>query len=245
MKSTSGSGQGGSRIPFDGTPPGERQPVRLLLVDSLPVVHRGIDFLLTDSADVSLVGSSFDPERGVHLATKLLPDIIVLDLLSRGRRSGTLHVRLDSLRKLRRRAPRARCIVFTSFHPKPVIDMALAEHVAGIYSKIDDVDGLPAVIRFLYENPRETYLSATVEKVRGQRSNGTENDCSSLAQITEREMEVLELVLEGKDTISIANTLGISPRTVGTHRSRILHKANVRSFFELSNSVKELAALGA
>lgn len=242
MITASSSGRGVSRTPSNTIRTRVRQPVRLLLVDPLPVIHRALKSTLAARPDITIVGSSFDHSESASLAARLLPDIIILDLVARGRRSGTLHVRVDVLRKIQRRAPKSRCIVFTSLHTKAVVEMALAEHVGGIFSKLDNIDILPAVILHVHDNREETFLSSTVQRINRQRRD--ESDVSVLARITEREMEILGLVLRGNDTATIAKILGISPRTVGTHRSRILHKTKARSFFELAGSVRQLRVLG-
>ena len=245
IHSTSSSGRGVSRTPSDPETQRVRQPVRLLLVDSLPIVHRGVASVLELRPDMTLVGNSSDHIEAARLAAELQPDMVVLDIVARGRRAGTLHVRLDLAHKIRRKVPRARCLIYTSFHPSQIVEMALAAHVAGVYSKLDSTHDLPSVIRFLHDNPHETHLSRTVQQTVRQRNHTHQKDVAVLSQITERETEILELVLQGKDSVSIAQALGISPRTVGTHRSRILHKTKARSFLELSGFLKRLATLGA
>jgi len=245
VHSTSSSERGVSRTPSEPETQRVRQPVRLLLVDSLPIVHRGIASVLELRSDVALVGNSSDHIEAVNLAATLQPDMVILDIVARGRRSGTVHVRLDVAHKIQRRAPRSRCIIYTSFHPNQIVEMALAEHVAGVYSKLDSTHDLPDVIRFLHDNPHKIYLSRAVQETTSQHIRSRQKGASVLTQITERETEILELVLQGNDSASIARKLGISPRTVGTHRSRILHKTKARSFLELSGALKPLAILRA
>lgn len=245
MFTTSDSGRGVSRTPSNGNePPRVRQPVRLLLVDPLPVVRRGLECVLQQHPDLDLVGSSSDHSLIGHLVEELLPDIVLLDIVARSPRAATPHVRFDLVRKIHRKLPRGRCLLFTAFHPRHLVDMALAERVAGIYSKLDNVDALPDAIRGVADDPHAIRLSPAVEKVRRQRQHAHGEDVAALSQITARESEILELVLRGQDTVTIARNLGISPRTVGTHRSRILRKTKARSFLELAASMERLTALG-
>lgn len=246
MFTTSNSGRGVSRTPSNATkePARVRQPVRLLLVDPLSVVHRGLGCLLGQVPDLELVGSSSDHSQCNRLVGELLPDVVILDLVARSPRSATPHVRFDLVRKVHRKLPRGRCLLFTAFHPRHLVDMALAEKVAGIYSKLDSIDALPDAIRGVAGDPHATYLSPAVQKAYRQRQSTRGEDAVVLSQITARESEILELVLRGQDTVAIARTLGISPRTVGTHRSRILRKTKARSFLELAASMERLTALG-
>jgi DNA-binding NarL/FixJ family response regulator len=223
---------------------GAQKPVRLLLVDSMPVVLRGLEAALQSIPNVELVGAAGDHERVVALTKQLQPNVVLIDILGRNRGSRSMRVQLDVLRKIRRASPNTRCIVFTNFHPKHMVETVLEEGAAGVWSKFDDITLLANALHEIVDNADKKSLSPSIQQVISVRSSSTDREANWLTQLTQRERQILKLVLDGEDSYQIGERLGISPRTVSTHRSRILQKTNARSFFELIGCLRQLEELG-
>jgi DNA-binding NarL/FixJ family response regulator len=222
--------------------PGVQKPVRLLLVDSMPVVLRGLASAAQDTIGIELVGSTGDAERVLPLLKQTRPDVLLLDVLARRPGSRSMRVQTDVVRKIHRLRPETRVIVFTHFHPRHMVDSLLEQGARGVWSKFDDITGLVAALR---QPPGHSsrILSPTVQQVL-QSGEDEQHEADLLAVLTRREREVLKLVLNGEDSYQIGERLGISPRTVSTHRSRILQKTKARSFFELIGCLQQLEELG-
>jgi DNA-binding NarL/FixJ family response regulator len=223
---------------------GAQKPVRLLLVDSMPVVLRGLEAALQSIPNVELVGAAGDHERVVALTKQLQPNVVLIDILGRNRGSRSMRVQLDVLRKIRRASPNTRCIVFTNFHPKHMVKTVLEEGAAGVWSKFDDITLLANALHEIVDNADKKSLSPSIQHVISVQSSSTDREANWLTQLTQRERQILKLVLDGEDSYQIGERLGISPRTVSTHRSRILQKTNARSFFELIGCLRQLEELG-
>ena len=223
---------------------GAQKPVRLLLVDSMPVVLRGLETTMQSTPNVELVGATGDHDRVVALAKQLQPNVILIDVLGRDRGARSMRVQLDVLRKIRRASPNSRCIVFTNFHPKHMVETVLGEGVAGVWSKFDDITMLAKSLHEIIDSADKKTLSPSIQQTVSARGNSTDRDATWLTQLTQRERQILKLVLDGEDSYQIGERLGISPRTVSTHRSRILQKTSARSFFELIGCLRQLEELG-
>jgi DNA-binding NarL/FixJ family response regulator len=209
----------------------------------MPIVLKGIEATVQATPGVTLVGTTGDHERVVTLVKQVQPTFVLIDILGRTRGSRSMRVQVDVLRKIRRVSPETRCIVFTNFHPKHMVETILDQGAAGVWSKFDAVDDLIDQLHTMQQGKSEKILSPTVRQVLSS-DGGSEREASWLAQLTPREREILKHVLGGEDSYQIGERLGISPRTVSTHRSRILQKTNARSFFELIGCLRQLEELG-
>ena len=224
---------------------GAQKPVRLLLVDSIPVVLKGIEAAIKATSDVQLVGKTGDHDRVVALVQQVQPTFVLIDILGRTRGSRSMRVQLEVLRKIRRVSPTTRTIVFTNCHPRHLVETVLDQGAAGVWSKFDDIDDLIEQLLTMQQSTQQKILSpAVLEALKSASDSDSDRQAGWLSQITPRERQVLKLVLEGEDSYKIGERLGISPRTVSTHRSRILQKTNARSFFELIGCLQPLEELG-
>ena len=222
---------------------GAQKPVRLLLVDSMPVVLKGIEATVQTTPNVTLVGKTGDHDQVVTLVKQVQPSFVLIDVLGRTGGSRSMRVQVEVLRKIRRVSPTTRCIVFTNFHPKHMVETVMDQGVAGVWSKFDDVDELVEQLHSMQQSPDMKFFSPSVQEIM---SSGVEKEREAgwLSQLTARERQVLKRVLDGEDSYQIGERLGISPRTVSTHRSRILQKTHARSFFELIGCMRQLEELG-
>lgn len=241
--STGDSGQGDLQDSSAEMSLGGQKPVRLLLVDSMPVVHTALQAALAGSRRMTLAGVTQDHDQVLALVKQTRPDVVILDILGRQSGSRSLRVHTDIVRKAHRIHAATQCVVFTHFHPRHVVETLLEEGALGVWSKFDAVPDLLDAVQKVGASHRPRLLSPTIQDIL-RSDNATEREAGWLALLTTREREVLKLVLEGEDSYRIGERLGISPRTVSTHRSRILQKTAARSFFELIGCLQQLEELG-
>lgn len=240
---TGNSEQGNLQDSSNNSRLGAQKPARLLLVDSMPVVLQGLEAAVQASPHMQLVGRTGDYEHVIALVQQVQPTFVLLDILGRTSGSRSMRVQVELLRKIRRISPSTQCIVFTSFHPRHMVETVLDHGAAGVWSKFDSAADLIEHLESAPSGREQKVLSPLVQDVLHD-DGASEAAPNQLAQLTARERQVLKLVLGGEDSYQIGERLGISPRTVSTHRSRILQKTNARSFFELIGCLQQLEEMG-
>jgi len=191
------------------------------VVDDHDLFRRGLRDLLVEQG-VQVVGEAADGEDGLRLALHTMPDVVVMDL-KLPRLSG-----VEVTRRLAEAAPSIRVVVLTiSAEEDDVMDAVMAG-ARGYLTKDATVQEIAAGVRAAADG--ESLVSARVatyllERLRGR---NTTTPGPTEAKLSERELEILRLVAEGRDNDEIARVLVLSPRTVKNHVSSILAKMGVR-----------------
>jgi two-component system NarL family response regulator len=181
-------------------------PIRLLLVDDHPVFRAGLVSLLKLERDVVVVGQAGSGAAALRMWAHCRPDVCLLDL-SMPDVDG-----IETLRRIRASQPEARVLILTSSESAADADRALAAGACGFVVKNAEHDAILAAIRAIHGGARgiRRGLAAVVE-ARGE-------------NLSPRELEVLRLLRDGCDTIAIAESLGITSRTVKFHVRAIRDK---------------------
>jgi DNA-binding NarL/FixJ family response regulator len=190
-------------------------PIRVLLVDDHAVVREGLRAFLALQEGIEVVGEAGNGEEAVQLASRLAPDVVLLDLVMPAGDG------LSALHRLRVTAPDARVLVLTSYADDSQIFAATAAGAAGYLLKDVDPGELAAGIRAVHAGHPALHPSVAARLMRG---GGVPGGAGTL---TPRERDVLALVVEGLANKQIASRLGIGEKTVKTHMSRVLSKLGV------------------
>jgi RNA polymerase sigma factor (sigma-70 family) len=208
--------------------------VKVVIADDHAVVRQGIRGVLEDVDGLEVVAEAADGDQALALALEREPDVVVLDVTMPGR-SG-----LEVARELRDRGSGVRVLVL-SMHDEPEYVLEAVRAGADGYVLKDVAPAeLRAAVIAVHEG-RE-YFSA---RVTHQLSVGLraeierEQHRSRLDSLTSREREVLIMVAQGMTNRGIAERLGISPRTVETHRERVMAKLRIHSVAGLTRFVVE------
>jgi DNA-binding NarL/FixJ family response regulator len=191
-------------------------PIRLILADDHLVVRQGLKALL-DREGFEMVGQVSDGQEAVALAREVRPDLAVLDFAM------PVLNGLDAARAIAREVPGTRVILLTMHTDDHYVLEALRAGVRGYVVKTQAGADL---VRAIHEVCRGmVYLSPAISQTVVQAYlSKTELPAEPL---TPREREVLQLVTEGKTTKEIAGMLGLSVKTVDTHRSHIMEKLGI------------------
>jgi len=188
---------------------------RVLLADDHRIVRQGLRGLL-EKAGHDVVGEAADGREAVALATKLSPEIAVLDL------SMPLVNGLDATREIRRTVPAIKVILLTMYSDKGYVLQALQAGANGYILKSQAAEDL---IRAINEvSAGKVYLSngmSASELLTSLRKRRTTD------VLTPRERQILKLVGEGKSTKEISKLLEISYKTVDAHRNHIMLKLDI------------------
>ena len=200
--------------------------IRVLLVDDQPLVRMGLRARIASEPGMAVVGEAADGADGVAAARALTPDVVLMDI----RMPGTDG--LDALRALTEDAtlPDVHVVMLTTFELDEYVFAALEAGAAGFLIKDADPDDILRGIRAAAAG--ESLLSPTVTRrviaafAPGRRRPAAPHP--GLAELTERETEVLGLVGAGLNNDEIAARLFISKATARTHISHILLKLGAR-----------------
>ena len=202
--------------------------VKVLLADDHPVVRGGMRNFLEREADFSVVGEAEDGLQAVQLAEKLIPDVIVLDMMMP-------HLNgLEVLNQLSKRLKNTRIIILSMQGADPYVTQALKAGAAGYVLKDSAPDELVKAIRQVLNGQR--YLSPQLNEhlinVFLERVDSELLDPLSL--LTVREREVLQMTVEGLTAHEIGELLSLSARTVETHRQSLMKKLEIKNQVDLT-----------
>jgi DNA-binding NarL/FixJ family response regulator len=202
----------------------EEAPVRVLLVDDHDLFRTGLRNLLEEQG-VEIVGEAADGGHAVRLVRELAPDVVVMDLNMPGV-SG-----VEATRQVTTAAPLTRVVVLTiSDQDADVLDAILAG-ACGYLMKDASIDELMAGIRAasIGESLISSHIAGKVlQRVRAT-SSQPEIEEAIRTELSDREIQVLKLIANGKDNSMIAGELHISPKTVKNHISNILMKLQIEN----------------
>jgi DNA-binding NarL/FixJ family response regulator len=205
-------------------------PLRILVADDHPVVRRGIRALLEGQADWQVCGEAATGREAVEQAKRLDPDIVVLDL-SMPEMNG-----LDATRLIARDAPRTQVLVLTMHRSEELAHQVVRAGAKGYVLKSDADRELVAAVDSLQR--RRSFRSPSLEtpaldgRSGGQGEEGT-GGWGDLTDLTPREREIVQLVAEGRSSKVVAAELGISVKTVESHRTNVMRKLRIRSVSQL------------
>ena len=194
------------------------KPIRVMLVDDHTMVRRGLATFLKIFDDLQLVGEAESGETAIQLCAEVLPDVILMDMALPVMDGAT------ATRAIRQQFPQVQVIVLTSFKEGELIKNALEAGAIGYLLKDVSADELVGAIRAAYAG------RATLSPEAAQALVETSNQPPAPGlTLTEREREVLALMIEGLNNTQIAGRLTVSPSTIKSHVSNILAKLGVAS----------------
>jgi DNA-binding NarL/FixJ family response regulator len=195
----------------------------LLLVDDHSLIRAGVRALVMDLPGYAVVGEANDGSQLLEMVGHLSPDIVLLDISMR--QTGGL----EALQQLKRVHPQSKVLIL-SMHTDPALIMqALESGAHGYLLKDTTATELEHALDALRNNER--YLSPAIAHtvitqalIRNQKHQPEPADSHNL---TARQLEILRLIVRGKSTREIANGLGLSVKTVETHRSQIMKRLQI------------------
>ncbi len=200
---------------------------RILIADDHTLVRQGLKALLDAQPDMQVVGEVGDGRSTIRAAGELTPDVIIMDI-SMPDMNG-----IDATRQLLA-GPRKVKVLGLSMHADPrFVARLLRAGASGYLLKDCAFEELARAIRVVMDG--QVYLSPGIAgSVVQDYLRQTPGDAPPGSPLTDREREVLQLLAEGRSTKQIAATLQLSPKTVETHRRRIMDKLSVYSVAELT-----------
>ena len=195
----------------------------VLLADDHMIVREGLRKLLEIEGDLEVVGEATTGRQAVALAQKLQPDVIIMDI-AMPQLNG-----LEATRQIRQQVPAAKVIILSAHCDDAYVEHVTALGVAGYLIKQTSAHILAAAIRevkkgkVVYDPAISKHLHQRKQDV--QKQNGVSG--TKISRLSSREVEILQLIAEGKANKQMAVDLDISVKTVEKHRDRLMHKLDL------------------
>mgnify|MGYP002404299725 CR=1 FL=1 len=203
--------------------------IDVLLVDDHTVARNGVRLMLGSAPDIRVTGEAENAQQALERVRERRFDVVLADIAMPGGNG------LDLLQALHAERPGLPVLVLSTYAEAIYAVRALKLGAAGYLTKDTSTASLVEAVRKAAYGGK--YVSPSVmERIAGMLGGGRTALHEALSN---RELEVLKMIAEGKSLGRIADTLGLSPKTVTTYRARILDKLGVRSNAELARYAAE------
>lgn len=196
--------------------------ITVIVVDDHSIVRQGVMLYLNLQIDIKVVGEAESGEEGVQLAGDLVPDVVLMDLIMPDGLDG-----VEATRRVKQISPSTQVIVLTSYHDDEHIFPAISAGALSYILKNVKADELATAVRKAARG--EAVLNPKVAARVIKELNGSRLDeVNPYLLLTDRELEVLQLVANGLTNAEIAEKLVVTIKTVRTHVSNILSKLHLK-----------------
>ena len=197
--------------------------IKIMIVDDHPMVRKGLAMFVDGSDGLQLIGEAGNAKDALSLYERKLPDVVLMDMVL-SETSGA-----NIIRRIRQINPEAAIIALTSFGEEKIIKDALQAGVRGFLYKSVGVDELGEAIRQVHMG--RTILDAKASDVMLEIVGASDSlgPASSKADLSQRENDVLQFLIQGLTNKQIATQLDLRPSTVKQYVSNILSKLGVQS----------------
>ena len=201
----------------------------VLIVEDHQMMREALVSILEKHPDIKVVGQAADGREGAAQAAKLKPDVVTLDVAMPNLNG------LDAARQIRRQSASSRIIMLTAYEDDLYIQHALEAGVDGYVAKSSTAETLARAVREVARGMKA--FSPSVKKRLPQyEKNGKEHELHRrrTETLTEREIEVLQLIAEGNANKQTAGKLNISIKTVEKHRQAVMNKLHIHDTASLT-----------
>jgi DNA-binding NarL/FixJ family response regulator len=200
---------------------------RVFLVDDHPIVRRGFQLLLGLERDLSVCGEAESSSQALEKMIQLKPDVAIIDLGLRDS-SG-----LDLIKQVREHLPKLKILVFTMKSERMYAERALRAGANGYITKEEGAEKAIEALRVIMQG--KAYLGAQVAEAMMTRLAGGGQPGEATDLLSDRELEILEMIGSGLGTRQLAERLKVSVKTIESHREHIKTKLQLKKASELVN----------
>lgn len=204
--------------------------IRVYVADPHPIIHKGIKAIFRNSSEVTIVGKGYHFRDMYDFLNTKKVDLVIFELELPGLRN------IHALRKLKDKHPKVRFLIFSTLKAEHYAINSLKFGASGFLSKTSPFKRLKdAVIQLGSEGTVINYATESMM------FTGSEINPETLfEELSDREAQVLRLLIHGKKNIEIAATLHLSEKTVSTYRTRLMKKLDVNNLVEMISKLQHL-----
>jgi DNA-binding NarL/FixJ family response regulator len=202
--------------------------IRIILADDHTIVRDGLSELLRRESDMEVIAYADNGFVAVRLAKELQPDVVIMDVAMPDLNG------IEATHQITRDCPNVKVVALSMYSGRRFVSEMLRAGAAGYLLKDCAFNELAAAIRVVVAG--KAYLSPSISQVLVENyvRNAPQQTNSVWSALTTREREVLQMLAEGRTTKQIAKLMHISPKTVETHRLKLMGKLKMDSIARLT-----------
>ncbi len=199
--------------------------INVMLVDDHDLVRKGIRRLLDDASGIKVVAEAIDGEQAIREVRKKKPDVILMDVSMPGIGG------LEATRKITRSLPDMKIIAVTIHDNEPFPARLLEAGAAGYITKGCAIEEIISAIQSVHQGKQYITPGVAQKLALSFVNHGTK---SVIEELTQREMQVMLMMVRGESNKEISISLCLSPKTTSTYRYRLFEKLGVENNVELT-----------
>ncbi|MHB1081307.1 MAG: response regulator [Prosthecobacter sp.] len=197
--------------------------INVLLAEDHQIVREGLRAMLNLEPDIKVIGEAENGRQAVELVSKVRPDVVVMDIAM------PLLNGMEATRQILQAFPGTKILILSAHSDDAYVAMVMAIGASGYLIKQTAAHVLPEAIRAVHQG--KTYFSPIIAKRRNHQKQKDRDQGElpgkAVPTLSAREMEVLQLIAEGKANKETADELHISVKTVEKHRQSLMDKLNI------------------
>src|SRR5438874_6539722 len=203
--------------------------ITVLLAEDHQIVREGFRSLLKDERDIEVVGEAETGRQAVQLTRKLRPAVVVMDIAM------PLLNGLEATRQIRKECPDTKVLILSAHSDDAYVEQVANLGASGFLLKQTSSESLAVAIREVQKG--KTFFSAAISRrvqVRAQSAAARGASKTNGNRLSSREIEVLQMIAEGKPNKQVAAELGVTFKTVDKHRQHLMSKLNIHDIAGLT-----------
>jgi DNA-binding NarL/FixJ family response regulator len=202
--------------------------IKIIIADDHKIIREGLCGLLEKEEDLQIIAQAQDGRETIELVKKHSPDVIIMDIGMPGLNG------IEATRHIASEYPKVKIIALSMHSDKKFVKEMLKAGASGYLLKNCAFEELDKAVRIVSSG--KTYLSPSIADVIVDNYVRTSSESAStvFSVLSNREREVLQLLAEGRNTKQIARDLHVSPKTIETHRSKIMQKLDIDNIADLT-----------
>ena len=197
-------------------------------MDDHPIVHEGLEHILKRETDMTVCGFAENASGAIAGIEKHNPDLVIIDVTLKGSVSG-----IDLTKKIREQYPNIKMLVLSMFDEELYAERAIRAGANGYLMKEELRGIIVNAIRQIMSGKLFLSEKMTSKFLNDLLFDQSEKVGNSIEKLTNRELEVFQLIGQGYKSLEIAQKLNVSVKTIGTHRFRIQNKLNLKNSAQL------------
>lgn len=199
--------------------------IRVLIVDDHDLVRDGINRILSETSDIQVVGQASSGKEALKLVPELKPTVVLMDL-KMPEMDG-----LETTKALIQQDPNIKILMVSICLDERLLPKIFHEGASGYFSKSNSAEEMVKAIRMISRGQR--YVSPSFIQQLSLK-NTSDIELTAFDVLSERELQVVLMIIEGQTIQEISDRLGINRKTINSYRSRTFQKLNVRNDIELT-----------